>query len=165
MSTKGLCERFAWSAESEVRNALTTYYEPVQPFVLVALAKHLNNAIFIDGGANVGFYTVVMGSELTIAEVYAFEPMPVPAAAVRWNASANLDGKPVRVIEAALSDSQGMLAFAVVGSTAGDNGALADTTYAHDDIDVLEVRCSRLDDEIHAVDETSCLRSMSRATS
>ncbi len=148
MSTKSLCERFTWSAASELRNELTTYYEPIQPFVLLALAKHVDSGVFIDAGANIGFYTVVIGSESTIAEVYAFEPMPMAAAAVRWNAHENLASKPVRVIEAALSDRQGMLAFAVVGSTAGDNGALADSTYAHDEVDVSEVRCSKLDDEI-----------------
>lgn len=146
MSTGSLIERFRWSAESGPRNELTAVYEPVQPFILIAMARKLDNAVFIDAGANVGFYTVVLGSEPTISEVVAFEPMPRAASAVRWNAQANLAGKSVAVHELALSAQSGQLQFAVLSPLAGDNGALQDTLLEGEDFEVQWVRSERLDD-------------------
>jgi FkbM family methyltransferase len=70
------------------------------------------------------------------------------AAAVRWNAHANLGDKSVTIRELALSDHSGELEFAVVSPLAGDNGALADSPYERHHIKVLRVRCGRLDDEL-----------------
>ena len=127
MSTDSLLDKFRWSAESEMRNELTAAYEPIQPFILLAMTRRLRNAILIDAGANIGFYAVVIGSEPTIVEVHAFEPMHAAASAVRWNLGANLPAKSVVVHELALSDKGGELEFAVRSPLAGDNGALKDT--------------------------------------
>lgn len=148
MSTRSLIEKFRWSAESGPRNELTAVYEPVQPFILIAMARKLDDAVFIDAGANVGFYTVVLGSEPAIREVIAFEPMPRAAAAVRWNAQANLADKSVVVHELALSAQPGRLQFAVRSPLAGDNGALQDTLLEGEDFEVQWVRSERLDDVV-----------------
>lgn len=148
MATEVLCEKFAWSADSELRNALTAQYEPVQPFVLLAMARRLRNAVFIDAGANIGFYTVVIGSEQTVAEVFTFEPMPQAVEAVQWNVQANLSHKPVEIRELALSDHSGQLHFAVRGPLAGDNGALEDSVLDRAGVAVETVDCARLDDVV-----------------
>lgn len=151
MSTVSLIEKFKWTAESGPRNELTAAYEPVQPFILIALARRLKSAVFIDAGANIGFYSVVLGSEPTINEVVAFEPMPRAASAVRWNAQANLADKSVTVHELALSAQPGRLQFAVRSPLAGDNGALQDTILEGTDFDVQWVRAERLDDVLREV--------------
>ncbi len=150
MSTGSLIQKYTWSAESELRNELTAVYEPVQPFILLAMTRRLQNAILIDAGANIGFYTVVIGSEPMITEVIAFEPMPRAASAVRWNVQANLAAKSVAVHELALSAEPGQLQFAVRSPLAGDNGALQDTILDSKDFEVQGVRCERLDDLLPA---------------
>lgn len=151
MSTDGLREKYKWSAASEIRNELTARYEPIQPFVLLAMTRRLENAVLIDAGANVGFYTVVIGSEPAVSEVVAFEPMFKAASAARWNATANLPTKSVVVHELALSDHCGQIDFAVRSPLAGDNGALQDTILDRRDFEVQRVRCERLDDRLQVV--------------
>jgi|SRR5664280_70933 len=153
MSVESLCETFRWSAESEVRNDLTGRYEPIQPFILIAMVRRLHNVTFIDAGANIGFYTVVVGNEPKVAEVLAFEPMPKAASAVRGNADANLPSKPVVVHELALSDRRGQLAFAVLSPLAGDNGALQDSIHDPGDFKVDSFHCERLDDVLHVTEQ------------
>jgi FkbM family methyltransferase len=158
MSTDGLCEKYRWSSGSEIRNELTARYEPVQPFVLLAMTRRLGDAVFVDAGANTGFYTVIVGSEPSVAEVFAFEPMPKAASAIRWNANANLFDKPVVVREVALSDHHGHLDFAVRSPLAGDNGALQDSILDRGDFEVQRVRCGRLDDELQAAEREVVLK-------
>lgn len=148
MSIEGLIEQFRWTRESESRNELTSRYEPVQPFILKALVRRLSDVTFLDVGANVGFYAVIIGSEEAVVEVHAFEPMPVAAAATRENTTANLPDRHVVVHQLAVSDQQGQLEFAVRGPLAGDNGALSDSMLDAKDIVVELVRCDRLDNVI-----------------
>lgn len=145
MTTTHLIDRFTWSSASRYRNALTVRYEPIQPIFLMVMARHLDRAVFIDAGANIGFYAVVVGAEPTVEEVHAFEPMPASAAQIRWNLQTNLPDKLTAVHEVALSNTQGQLEFAVVGPMAGDNGALADSVHDRSHISVSEVPCDRLD--------------------
>src|SRR5690606_17422696 len=62
-----------WTEASEKLNRLTSKYEPIQPFVLVALARRLGCDAFIDVGANIGFYSILMALSGTVREVHAFE--------------------------------------------------------------------------------------------
>jgi FkbM family methyltransferase len=146
VSIEGLIEQFQWTAESESRNDLTSRYEPIQPFILLALARRLSDAVLVDVGANIGFYAVTIGNEPTVSEVHAFEPMPAAAAATRENTTTNLPLKQVAIHQLALSDQQGHLEFAVRGPLAGDNGALTDSILDASQISVDSVPCSRLDE-------------------
>ena len=97
MSIEGLIEQFRWTRESESRNELTSRYEPVQPFILKALVRRLSNVTFLDVGANIGFYAVIIGSEETVVPVHAFEAVPAAAAATLENTTANLPDRRVVV--------------------------------------------------------------------
>lgn len=145
MSIEGLIEQYQWTSESEIRNDMTSRYEPMQPFILKALVRRLSDVLFVDVGANIGFYAVIIGSEPTVAEVHAFEPMPVGAAATRKNTAANLPRQQVVVHQLALSDEQGRLDFAVRGPLAGANGALRDSVLDSTDFVVESVPCDQLD--------------------
>ncbi len=148
MSVDGLIEKYRWTRDSDIRNELTSRYEPVQPFILKALTRRLSRVTFLDVGSNIGFYAVVIGDEHAVEEVHAFEPMPVGAQNTRENISANLSGLPTHVHELALSDVRGPLEFAVRGPLAGANGALDDSVLAAEDITVTTVERDRLDDVI-----------------
>lgn len=158
MSVEGLCEQFRWTADSEVRNSLTARYEPVQPFILLALVRRLSDVIFVDVGANIGFYTVVVGREPMVEQVHAFEPMPRAASEVRANVRANLADRQVTVHQVALSDQPGFLDFAVRGPLAGDNGVLADAIPGRTDYVVEAVPSERLDTVLAATDRHIVLK-------
>lgn len=154
MSVDGLIEQYRWTHDSDSRNELTSRYEPVQPFILKALTRRLSQATFLDIGANIGFYAVVIGDEDSVDVVHAFEPMAAGAANTRLNMHANLAGTGAHVHELALSDTQGPLEFAVRGPLAGGNGALSDSLLDAQDISVATVQRDRLDNvlELAGVD-------------
>ena len=51
---------FFWSEKSESRNQLTARYEPIQALLLFEFAARAGATAFVDVGANVGFYSLVM---------------------------------------------------------------------------------------------------------
>ncbi len=81
------------------------------------LVKHLRpGAVFYDVGANAGFYAIIGARAVgTEGQVYAFEPMPRLVERIRENATLNSQTN-VAVIEAAVSDRDGVVAFAAQGS-------------------------------------------------
>lgn len=80
-----------------------------EPLEQETLARHLKPGdVFYDVGANIGFYSTIAARLVGASGmVYAFEPSPVSAQAVRENAARNgFDN--VKVIEAAVSDFTGV---------------------------------------------------------
>lgn len=79
-----------------------------EPIVQAALVEYLNpGGVCYDIGANVGFFTLVAAAGPRAQErVYAFEPLPENAAALRRNLGLNGLAN-VEVIEAAVSDRNG----------------------------------------------------------
>lgn len=102
------------SADSNPGYALGTTEPEVQQF----LATHLGTGeVFYDIGANVGFFTLIGARSVgPSGRVYAFEPLPANAAALRHNAELN-DLSHVEVIEAAVSASTGKAVLALGRST------------------------------------------------
>lgn len=68
------------------------------------------NSVFYDIGANAGFYTLLAGARIVSGMVVAFEPLPENVAYLRRHIELN-HLRNVRVIEAAVSDSDGASAF------------------------------------------------------
>jgi FkbM family methyltransferase len=81
------------------------------------LVKYLRpGAVFYDVGANAGFYAIIGARAVGPAgQVYAFEPMPKLVERIRENVALNSQTN-VTVIEAAVSDRDGVTAFAAQGS-------------------------------------------------
>ena len=101
--------------------------------VQAVLAQHLREGqVFYDVGANVGFFTLI-GASLVgkNGKVYAFEPVPTNAAAIRHNLALNDFGH-VEVIEKAVSDHSGFEELQVThfagGSTLVSAGKPADVS-------------------------------------
>ena len=67
---------FVWTPNSVNRVHIQQKFEPIQPFLLVELAKTMGCQKFIDVGANVGIYSLFFSTLPTISQVYAFEPTP-----------------------------------------------------------------------------------------
>jgi FkbM family methyltransferase len=88
-----------------------------EPLEQSLILKHLaQGGVFYDIGANAGFYAVIAARAVgPTGHVYAFEPMPVLAERVRENASLN-SMKNLEVIEAAVSDEDGVTTFGAQGS-------------------------------------------------
>jgi FkbM family methyltransferase len=76
--------------------------------------------VFYDLGANVGLFTLIAARLVgRDGHVYAFEPSPRTAAALRRNVELN-EFENITVVEAAVSDREGTMAFDAVGEVAQD---------------------------------------------
>lgn len=104
-----------------------------EPMVQEALAALLKEGdVFYDIGANVGFYAIIAAKLVGPAgHVYAFEPVPENAAALRHNVDLNRF-RNVTVLEKAVSDSPGKatlyLATEPIWARLEAAGARPDTT-------------------------------------
>ena len=90
--------------------------------------------MFYDLGANVGYFTLVAARLVGgVGHVYAFEPSPRPAAALRRNIALNgFDN--VTVVERAVADSNGLVRF---DTKAREGDSHLEARVAHDgDIEV-----------------------------
>jgi FkbM family methyltransferase len=86
--------------------------------VLDFLLSHARpGTVFYDLGANVGFFSLAVGRAVgPTGRVYAFEPAPYTADALRYNL--RLNGlEHAEVVQAAVSDHAATVAFATVGES------------------------------------------------
>lgn len=116
-----------WTEASERRNRLTSKYEPIQPFVLVALARRLGCDAFIDVGANIGFYSILMALSGTVREVHAFEASNGAFGELKANIAMNALIN-TRAHHMAVSDRSGEVDLLVQDPLSGIN-AVRDTTF------------------------------------
>lgn len=98
-------------------------------------------SVFLDLGANVGYFSLFVALEMEVARVIAFEPNPEIAARLRDSVEANGSSDRVQVVEKALSDSAGEVSFGIDPANSGHSRfAQAD----HEN--VITVQTVRLDD-------------------
>ncbi len=132
--------RFRWTRASRRRNGLTQEFEPLQPYVLQSLIAGLGCRTFLDVGANVGAYSVLMSAEGV--STTAFEANADVAKELRANLRLNaIEG---RIVEAAVSDCSGFLQFGTVSRLAG-NSAVVETSLGQAFREVRQVPCVTLD--------------------
>ena len=81
--------------------------------------------IFIDIGANVGFYSLFAGKFTNVGQIFSFEPTPETFNELKENAVSN--NFPIVVKNIALSNSISTLKFADFGQMSGKNG-IVDTS-------------------------------------
>jgi FkbM family methyltransferase len=122
-------QQFRWTKIAENRISILKDYEPIQPYVLVELARRTGAGTFIDIGANIGVYSIFMASLECIKSVHAFEPSPATFAELSRNVSMNDSGK-VRVYRTALSDSSRSLNFGIVSDFSGANSIVEGSIHA-----------------------------------
>jgi FkbM family methyltransferase len=105
--------RFLVSYRNYVDRQIAFYddFEARQLAYLVDGIRRHGCAVFIDIGANIGFYTVQVASETMISRLIAFEPDPRNVDQLRANLFLNELSARVEVHRVAISDHAGKLAF------------------------------------------------------
>ncbi len=140
---------YQWTLASRHRNQLTNIYEPLQPYFLSEMSKAAECGLFVDVGANIGFYSIFMAAEISAQEVYAFEPMSAAAEEARKNFELNNLADIIQLRQIALSSRPGSATMAVISNLSGANSIL--DTSIHKDQENLRtesVPTSTLDEEL-----------------
>lgn len=150
---------FRWTRSSKGRNVLTQHYEPIQPHLLMALAKRLECETFIDVGANIGAYSLLMTSLPNIRKVHAFEPSPETFSQLRQNVALNgLEAK-VHIHDKAISDQPKGLRFGIVNPCSGANSIIETSIHAADKFErEVRVEAVRLDDYLPERGQRICMK-------
>lgn len=115
-----------WEEYSVLNNALET-----ERPIIAAMAEVTEPTDTIwDVGANIGTYTVLLGSDLSTGEVVSVEPYPANATRLRTHITAN--ATPATVTEVALGDEHGTAELAILYS---ENSGTQQHSYASEYID------------------------------
>lgn len=117
-------EKFHWTNIGRIRNRVLEEYEPLQPYVLQALANAVEASAFLDIGANTGAYTVFMSQVPGIRQSVAFEANPATADELEQNVALNGLSGSVAIHRCALSEAAGTLAFGIIDQYSGANAVL-----------------------------------------
>ena len=87
--------------------------------MLMALASHYECETFLDVGANIGAYALLMSTVPTVKSIHAFEPSPDTFAELRANVARN--NADVQIHNKAVSYRRGVLQFVIVNTLSGAN--------------------------------------------
>lgn len=143
-------EEFRWTKVSAKRNAVTSAYEPIQPFVFRELARQVGVDTFFDIGANIGLYTILVASMKSVGRVHSFEPTEETFTNLVENVRLNGLEQKVLCHKVVLSDSARDVPFGLVGDVSGANGVVETTI--HDERkfrQVITCRTQPLDAVVH----------------
>lgn len=116
---------FVWSEASEHRNALTNAYEPLQPYVLKQFLEEFNASIFLDIGANIGYYSIIASGIGSIKEIYSFEPLDPAFSEILENIALNSLQKRIRPHKVAISSRSGTAKMGILSELSGANAILS----------------------------------------
>ena len=142
-----MLDSFNWTDVAKKRIAILANYEPLQPFLLKELTKTVGAEIFLDIGANIGAYSVIMASLPSIRAVHAFEPTPNTFEELSANIGLNLHASKVVVHPTALSDSKKTVSFGIVSDFSGANSIVETSIHETDKFaSQFEVNCLPLDE-------------------
>jgi len=140
-------DQFRWTNVSARRNRLTMEYEPIQPFLLIALAEAAAARTFLDVGANIGAYSLFATNISMIARIIAFEANPEAASELRANIVLNNLGDTIEVIEKAVSDTSAAVTFGIVSKFSGANSVVDTSIHSKTGFHVeLKVEAVTLDE-------------------
>jgi len=145
--------KFKWTRSSRQRNLQTYRYEPIQPYIFRDFVREFQPQYFLDVGASIGYYTLLIAVERICGQVTAYEPMPRTYNELERNVQLNGLEQIVTCRQVAASFRTGISKMNVVGELSGGN-AIAST--ALHDSKILRSQmvktCSL--DELHQLSET-----------
>ena len=149
---------FIWNP-LDPRTAITSLvaigqYEVLETILLKNLS--VSAKTILDIGANVGYYSVILGSQLKKdQELYAFEPIKSSFAQLKRNIKLNnLEGK-VKMFNLALSDKEETLKL-FIPKTSGSSATSARLLHPEEENWIEEVHCQTLDSFMHTKQIDSC---------
>jgi FkbM family methyltransferase len=143
-------DEFKWTDVSEKRNELTSAHEPIQIDLIRGLAARCSNAIFLDIGANIGVYSIMLSNEAFFSEIHAFEALKSLSIEIQKNLTLNDLKDRVVVHQVVLSDEAGDVEFIVRSDYAGDGGVRDTHLFSHLPFDrVDKMQRVALDEIVH----------------
>lgn len=122
----------------------TSYYEPITTMVLEELVTSAD--VFIDAGANIGFFSLMLSLRQPKLKVIAFEPNPKNFKLLEENVAANRFER-VHCEQVALCDRNGMAPFYLADS---DMSASLRNDFSYSAQKTIQVRTTTLDAYIAA---------------
>ena len=150
---------FAWTDVAEARNRITRRFEPIQPFLLLELARAAGSEAFIDVGANIGLYSVFLSSLPSIERITAFEAAPATFEALRAVVDANGLAARMDLRNLAVSASDAPVTFGIMGPVSGANGVVDTTIHKTARFSgTITVASTRLDEALELRDRRICLK-------
>jgi FkbM family methyltransferase len=151
--------RFKWTKVAEERIAILKLYEPLQPYLLLELTDLAKADTFVDAGANVGAYSILISSLDCITSVHAFEPSPRTSEELAVNVALNEQAHKVTLHKTALSDTESNARFGIVGDYSGANGVVDTSIHPLDKFATqVTVCCVPLDSVLTFRDRTISLK-------
>lgn len=145
--------RFKWTGASHRRNGMSREYEPLQPYFLLALIKATGAKTFVDVGANIGAYSVLMSP--AVDSIIAFEANPMAADEMQKNL--DLNGIAATLHRKVATDKVGSVTFGKVSRLAG-NSAVVETA-GHDGFrETTETEAVTLDSVLEGCAEPLALK-------
>lgn len=151
--------QFNWTEIAKRRNVLTRVYEPIQPFLILEMARAAQSNVFIDIGANIGLYSVFLSSLDSISRVIAFEASPDTFREMSLVFESNELGGKAESYNLAVSDCSDLLQFGIISEYSGANSIIATTIHGSDKFrHTIPVRAVRLDDILCLRDKRLCLK-------
>lgn len=149
--------RFKWTPASVGRNRFLRNYEPLQPYVLASLIERYRCDVFIDVGAMIGTYAVLLSP--LVEQVHAFEPGGASFEHLRRNVALNDLGSKITIHQRAVSDEAKKVRFGIYKPLGGANSIIetsihASGTFARE----ATVETVRLDDYLPLKDQRVCLK-------
>jgi FkbM family methyltransferase len=144
-----MLSRFNWTDLSKNRLEILRQYEPIQPYLLYALSEAVGAQVFLDIGANIGAYSVLIATLPSMKNVYAFEPAQDTFGELIANARQNGNSGKITSHRVALSDKAGTVSFGVVSALSGANSIVETSIHASDKFsNRIEVPAVTLDEKV-----------------
>ena len=140
--------KFHWTKVAQRRNWILKEYEPIQPFYLLELATAVGAKCFLDVGANIGFYSVIMSQQVSLVLTYEANSMLLNE--IKKNFDLNSVSSVIRPV--AVSNKSGTVSFGVVSRYAGDSGVISTQHGNKKYSSTVSVDSVRLDDELKEID-------------
>ncbi len=123
-------QRYEWTKIGKDRNSILRNYEPIQPYILIELAKEIAAEIFIDVGANIGAYSVFMSSLGCISKIYSFEADPNTFGELKNNVQLNDHSSKAEIFNTAISDRKEQMRFGIVNDYSGANSIIGTSIHS-----------------------------------
>jgi FkbM family methyltransferase len=141
-------DRIEISEQSKKRLGFFMKIEEVQITIFLFLCKEIRPDNFLDVGANVGFYSLILKKYFPHVKVFAFEPTPETFRELEINFSMNpglVDGCSLHNL--AISSSIGTIDFMNFGEMSGRNGIASTSIHRRSEsTKVIKVSTVCLDD-------------------
>jgi FkbM family methyltransferase len=152
-------QAFKWTEVAEERIAILKLYEPLQPYFLLELTELAKADTFIDVGANIGAYSVLMTSLGCIQKIHAFEPSHLTFEELAANVDLNACSQKIEIHKLALSETEKTVRFGIVKAYSGANSVIDTSIHAKDDFESeVTVNCAPLDSILNYRDRTISLK-------